>query len=93
VNRPAKQLAAKFDWAAVRIMMEAGATQRAAWSLLLTTKLFGIVDNNSSPLHVLFCVCVSILALVLGAKVIQRSIEDMDMGNPTISIVYIIYKV
>jgi hypothetical protein len=76
-------------------MMEADVTRKAAWSLLLTTRLFGIVDENSSPLHRLFCVCVSISALFLGTRVILINLKGMseNTATPTLDLVALIYQV
>jgi hypothetical protein len=75
--------------------MESGATQKAARSLLLIARLFGIVDKNSSPLHVLFCVGVSIFAVVLGARVILINLKGMseDTATPTLDLVALFYQV
>jgi hypothetical protein len=79
----------------MRKMMEAGATQRAASSLLLTARLFGIVDEKSSTLHVLFSICVSIFALVLGSRVVLLGLDDLGTttDTPTLALVSLLYKV
>lgn len=75
--------------------METSATQNAAQSLVLITRIFGIVDKNSSPLHVAFCICVSISALALGTRVIQTSLKNIDArsGSLTLDLVSLIYQV
>jgi hypothetical protein len=76
-------------------MMEAGATQKAAGSMLFITRLFGIVDKNSSTLHSLFCAGVSIAALVLGARVLLTNLKGIreSTATPTLDLVALFYQV
>lgn len=75
--------------------MEAGATREAAYSLLFILKVFGIVDKNSSPPHLLFCAGVSIVALVLGARVILTTLKGIreNTATTTLDLVILFYQV
>jgi len=77
----------------VKIIMEPGTTEKAAWSLLIGTKIFGIVEPQSSALHLFYAILISISTICLGARVIFSSYNELAEKNSTLIVMNLIYEV